>query len=290
MELFCHAIRSVYASMYGAVEVGGYMTTWFAMHCSIRQGDVLAPTVFNVYINDLISVIKNLDCGLMLGETMIYVLIYADDVILISDRPQCIHTMLDALHEWCYKWRMCVNEAKTQVMHFRSNQTPRTNDEFIYNGKPLYIVDHYRYMGLELNEQLDFTHTANTLAAARSRALGGILHKYFKIHGMQFKVFKKLFDTCVIPVLNYGSELWGYKCYQKLETVLHKFLKVYLGLTITAPTAMILGDSGIYPLRIMRKVNIISMFYKLSHLPEDRLLKKVFLYDHGHSLRGTCVF
>ena len=102
----------------------------------------------------------------MLGETMISVLIYADDVILISDRPQCIQTMLDALHEWCYKWRMCVNEAKTQVMHFRSNQTPRTNDEFIYNGKPLDIVDHYRYMGLDLNEKLDFTHTANTLAAA----------------------------------------------------------------------------------------------------------------------------
>ena len=140
----------------------------------------------------------------------------------------------------------------------------------------------------QFNEQLDFTHTANTLAAAGSRALGGILHKYFKINGMQFKVFKKLFDTCVIPVLNYGSELWGYKCYQKLETVLYTFLNVYLGLTITAPTAMILGDSGIYPLRIMRKVNIISMFYKLSHHPEDRLLNKVVLYDHGHSLRGTC--
>ena len=96
--------------------------------------------------------------------------------------------MLYVLQEWCYTWRMCVNEAKTQVVHFRSIQTPCTHDE-----------------------QLDITHIANTWSVTGSRALGGILHKYFNIHGimgMQFKVLKTR-THCVIPVMNYGSELWA---------------------------------------------------------------------------------
>ena len=67
-------------------------------------------------------------------------------------------------------------------------------------------------MGLDLNDHLDYTHTASTLAAAGSRALGGITHKYFALRGMDFAVYRKLFDSCVVPVLNYGSEIWGYKC------------------------------------------------------------------------------
>ena len=43
-----------------AVSVNGHVTTWFAMECGIRQGDVLAPTIFNIYINDLVDIIKAL--------------------------------------------------------------------------------------------------------------------------------------------------------------------------------------------------------------------------------------
>ena len=85
------------------------------------------------------------------------------------------------------------------------SSVPITNEHFMYNGSELRIVSNYRYMGLDLNDHLDYTHTANTLAAAGSRALGGITHKYFALRGMDFAVCRTLFASCVVPVL---AELW----------------------------------------------------------------------------------
>ena len=85
----------------------------------------------------------------------------------------------------------------------------------------------------------------------------------------------------------YGSEIWGYKYYQKLETILHRFMKTFLGISKSTPTGMIIGDCGLYPLGISRKVHMIKYFHKLSLTPRDRLLWKVFSYDHTHAQIGT---
>ena len=162
-----------------------------------------------------------------------------------------------------------------------------TKNQVTYGGTELQIVPCYRYVGLELNEHLDFTHTANTLASAGSRALGGIIHKFFKMNGMNYATYLKLFDTCVAPVLNYGSEIWGFKPYQKLETVQHRFAKSFLGTAKTTPTSMIIGDCGLYPLHITRKVNMVKYFHKLSTMSTDRLLWKVFNFDHMNPINGT---
>ena len=186
--------------------------------------------------------------------------------------------MLNALSVWCRQWHMCVNMEKSQIMHFRVKGKPITNKHFMYNGSELRIVSNYRYMGLDLNDHLDYTHTTSTLAAAGSRSLGGITHTYFALRGMDFTAYGKLFDSCVVPVLNYGSEIWGYKYYQKLETILHRLMKTFLGISKSTPTGMIIGDCGLYPLRISRKAHMIKYFHKLSLTPRDRLLWKVFSY------------
>ena len=57
----------------------------------------------------------------------------------------------------------------------------------------------------------------------------------------------------------------------------------FLGISTSTPTWMILGDCGLYPLRTSRKVHMIRYFHKLSRTPRDRLLWKVFAYDHTHA-------
>ena len=50
---------------------------------------------------------------------------------------------------------------------------------------------------------------------------------------------------------------------------------------------MILGDCGLYPLHIARKVNMVKYFYKLSTISTDRILWKVFHFDHTNAINGT---
>ena len=103
-------------------------------------------------INNLVDDIKKLNCGLKFGNVDISILIYADDVLLISDSPDKLQIMLNELSDWCVKWRMSVNKSKSNILHFRPNNCARRlNTEFMFQNIPPQTMSHYRYMDLELN-------------------------------------------------------------------------------------------------------------------------------------------
>ncbi|WP_143213457.1 reverse transcriptase domain-containing protein, partial [Acinetobacter baumannii] len=52
-------------------------------------------------------------------EQFIYIsLLFADDVILLSETPEGLQTLLDQLHDYSYKWSLSVNLEKTENMIF----------------------------------------------------------------------------------------------------------------------------------------------------------------------------
>ena len=170
---FCRVIQSLYRHMYAAVSVCGYITSWFTLQCSIRQGDVIAPTLFNLHINNLVDDIKSVNYNLKFGNVDISILIYADDVLLISDKLQ---TMLNELSDWCFKWRMSVNKSKSNILHFRPNNCARLNTEFMFQNIPLQTMSHYRYMGLELKMTLWISVTLCTPSRLQAAELWELLH------------------------------------------------------------------------------------------------------------------
>ncbi len=49
---FYNAINSLYRDMKGRIKIDSIYTEWFPIVSGIRQGDVIAPTMFNLYLND----------------------------------------------------------------------------------------------------------------------------------------------------------------------------------------------------------------------------------------------
>lgn len=80
--------------------------------------------------------------------------------------------MFDVIYRWCRKWRMVVNPTKSHVVHFRPQRCPKTNFVFKYAGEDILIVSRYKYLGVVLDEFLDFNITATVLADSAGRALG----------------------------------------------------------------------------------------------------------------------
>ena len=102
-----------------------------------------------------------------------------------------------------------MNRSKSQIVHFRKYRCTQTSYKFMYQGTKLEIVSNYKYLGVIFNEHLNYDICSKTLAESGGRALGAIWCKFKLMKDVGFKTYSKLYETGVIPVLNYGSSIWG---------------------------------------------------------------------------------
>ena len=120
------AIKSLYTSVSCCVRVNNLTTDWFDVSCGLRQGCNLSPVLFNLFINDIALKVKALGKGVPVNDQLVSILMYADDVVLIVETEHDLQCMLDLLNEWCATNKMSVNDAKSNVVHFRPNSVSRS--------------------------------------------------------------------------------------------------------------------------------------------------------------------
>ncbi len=73
-------------------------------------------------------------------------------------------------------------------------------------------------------------------------ALGSVMQKYKTYPDMSYSKYTKLFNTCVAPVIDYGSSIWGFKGQGKIDSVQCKAERIFLGVHRLAPIAGVEGD------------------------------------------------
>ncbi len=105
----------------------------------MRQGDVILPTLFSIFINELATDIKGLDKGVTCGDYKLSILLYADDIILLAESETDLQEILNYrdIHKWYKKWRLRIKKSKLNVLHFRNSRN--RNFVFTYGSEVLEI-------------------------------------------------------------------------------------------------------------------------------------------------------
>jgi len=154
---FYNAIKAVNMESLSCVRLQDSYTDWFEVTSGVRQGDNLSPTLFCLYVNDLAKSLNELSLGVFLNDLHVTLLLYADDIVLFAPTEVALQEQLNFLDDWCQKWKLLVNESKTEIVHFRPKNVQKTDDNFVFRGCNLKVVNEYRYLGLVLTENLQFT-------------------------------------------------------------------------------------------------------------------------------------
>ena len=110
----------------------------------------------------------------------------------------------------------------------------------------------------------------------------GILRLLWRLREQCPKLFFKLFDCQIQPMLTYGSEVWGIMADNSITERVHLFaIKRFLNVSTRTPSALVYGESGRYPLYIHTYTRCIKYWLNLVRMPDSRLPSKSYtmLYD-----------
>ena len=137
-DQFIEVLKSLYNNVQCTTRINGFGTEWFDVSVGLEQGCILSPVLFNVFMEDLVHLIRDEQKGVNYGDLNVSILLYADDIVLLSDcEEDYLQSMLYTLGEWCCKWGVTVNGNKSKVVHFRSQNVDKTGFQFICNDVTL---------------------------------------------------------------------------------------------------------------------------------------------------------
>ena len=105
-------LTNMYAATESCVRVNSYLTEWFKTSTGVMQGDSVSPTMFSLFINDLALGLKDLDIGIDIGGRKLCILLYADDVAIVTNDQVEMQAALDFVTKWCRRWKMSINMSK----------------------------------------------------------------------------------------------------------------------------------------------------------------------------------
>ena len=100
---FLTILQGMYEEVLSCVRVNRELSDWFTVESGIKQGCILSPMSFGLFINDLAHHIHKLDVGLPCGVFLLATLMFADDIVLIAENEFKLQCLLNVLYEWCTK-------------------------------------------------------------------------------------------------------------------------------------------------------------------------------------------
>ena len=255
----CNLISSFLSDRFISVVVDGATSSPFPISSGVPQGSVISPTLFLLFINDLLS---SASCAIHS---------YADDSTLhcsssFPTQPSyfarsqsrlalssTINSDLDSLSDWGRTNLVSFNASKTKFLPI--SLARNSSDLYVcFNNNIIESSQTINILGVNISSNLSWKYHITKLAKLASQKLG-ILFRC-KNHFTP-KQLLKLYVTMIRPSLEYCSHIWGSSTHSSLlDRVESKALRLINDSTIT---------SSLDSLSLRRKVSALSLFYRYYH-------------------------
>ena len=180
----------------------------------VRQGGVLSPLLFSIYIDDMLNKISESKVGCRLGIQVSNVIAYADDLVIMAPSASGLQLLIDLMENMIKELDLSIHSTKSKCMIFQCRNGNGIKPSVYLDNTLLRVVYEYKYLGFLIDCNL-----SNDLDIIRSR------NKFYnefncllrKFGDTSVSVFFNLFQSYCLNI--YGAELWfnNRKCYVPLK-------------------------------------------------------------------------
>ena len=188
--VFLRVLINWYSKCSAVVRWNNSLSRCFRLPCGVRQGGVLSPVLFTVYVNDIITRLQMAKLGCVVGNQFVGCFMYADDLVLVSASVSMLQAMIDICELEANWLDMKFNGLKSMIIRIGSAFN-RSCADILLNSVALDYVNKAKYLGVYICAAKRFKFCFNE---SKCKAT------------MNDVVMMQLINTYCKPLLLYGCE------------------------------------------------------------------------------------
>ncbi|XP_064423488.1 uncharacterized protein LOC135360406 [Latimeria chalumnae] len=210
--------------MKATVQFDGSISDSFEMKSGVKQGCVLAPTLFGIFSVLLNCAFKDMEGGVYLHtrsdgklfnllrlkaktkvrKVLIRELLLADDAALIAHDEDLLQELMDRLSRACQAFALTIGIKKTVVLGQGVSQDP----SITLNENQLEVVQKFSYLGSTVTTNFSLDEELNIRIGKPATTLSRLTKRVWNNSKLTIKTKMLVYKACVLSTLMYGGETW----------------------------------------------------------------------------------
>ena len=282
-------IKDMYSKTKQTLNINNKITREFTAYRGVRQGCILSSIIFNIFINDIPTIFDSISSPVWLDNLNINCLMYADDLVLLSETKAGLQNSLNKLNIYTQQWNLEINLSKTKVIIFQ-NSGKQKMPSFKINNIKLEVTKRYKYLGTLITNTGNFKLNEVNLKRKGQRATFMINQQITNYSKPSTAI--TLFEKIIEPILTYNCEVtmayippsWNYVKFvsqiwthgQEINKVVSSFLRQVLGVHKKTSNIAVLSETGKYPIAMKVYTTLVKYWLRLK-TTNNTLLKAALI-------------
>ena len=253
-----------YKGLSAVVRWNGQLGKAFSVGCGTRQGSILSPQLFNIFLDDLLKLLDKTKQGLLVGDDNYNAFAYADDVTIFSPTVPGLQVLIKTCVDYATKWKFKFGIKKTKCMIVGKHEFM---DEPIWmlGSETIDNVNTMETLGVVFNNDCNNVNHVDVRIQKCYRSYYSLRNVGFAYPGVNSDVKTYLWNTICQPTLLYGCETLKLNdCHvKKLETTQGNILKQSLGLSKFSHSTDLLAALNITKVDPLVKQHTLSLWNRI---------------------------